>query len=123
MRALGELEERVMGILWRLDRPATVREVRTELNRDTRLAYTTVMTVMERLWRKGLLERRSQGRAFEYVPVSSEAEHTAELMHQVLSGTRDRRNALAHFVRGMKKSQEADLLRLAGEITRRKRGR
>ena len=123
MRSFGELEERIMNVLWHAKGPATVRDVHAVLTEETPLAYTTVMTVMDRLWRKGVLERRPQGRAYEYVPVHTEAEHTATLMNELLSRTRDRRTALAHFVRGMRRSDEAELLRLAEDGGSRKRAR
>lgn len=121
MRAFGELEERIMTILWRWDTPATVREVHHELTRQNALAYTTVMTVMDRLWRKGVLRREPRGRAFEYSPVQSEAEYTAGLMHELLSRARNRKAALAHFARGMRKRDEAELLRIARDTGARKR--
>lgn len=110
-----------MRVLWSKGGPSTVREVHGELAGDRDLAYTTVMTVMERLWRKGVLRREARGRAFEYAPLMSEAEYTARLMHQLLAGTSDRRNALAHFVRGMKRSDEAELRRLAAEAGSKRR--
>lgn len=123
MRSFGELEERIMNVLWRREGPATVRDVHAVLSKETPLAYTTVMTVMDRLWRKGVLERRPRGRAYEYEPIHTEAEHTATLMHELLARTRDRRTALAHFVRGMRRRDEAELLRLAEEGFSRKRAR
>jgi predicted transcriptional regulator len=120
VRTFGELEAEIMRALWRRDGPATVREVHGDLARRPRPAYTTIMTVMERLWRKGILKRTPRGRAFEYAPVMSEAEYTANLMHELLAGTSNRRNALAHFVRGMKKAEEQELLRLAREASRRR---
>lgn len=122
MRTLGELEERIMRLLWRRTKSATVREVHAALARQRDLAYTTVMTVMERLWRKGLLRREARGRAFEYIPAMSEGAYTAKLMNELLAGTGDRRGALAHFVRGMRETDEAELRRLAREAARRKRG-
>lgn len=111
-----------MRVLWdRPDEPATVREVHAALTQETPLAYTTVMTVLDRLWRKGLVRREPRGRAYQYAPVRSEAEHTAALMRELLSRTGDRQAALAHFVRGMKKRDEAALLRLVEEARRRGR--
>lgn len=121
MRVLGELESAVMATVWRSDVPITVREVHGALARERDLAYTTVMTVMERLWRKGLLRRAPSGRAFEYTAQLSEPEYTAKLMHELLGRTNDRRGALAHFVRGMRKADEQELRRLAREASRRKR--
>lgn len=120
MKAFGDLEDKIMRVLWRRG-PSTVRQVHDELARERKLAYTTVMTVMERLWRKDVLHRELSNRAFKYTPTKSEAEYTARLMHELLSTTSDRRTALAHFVRGMRKLEEGELLRLADEAARRRR--
>ena len=121
MRTLGELEERVMHVLWGRQKPTTVRDVFEQLAPERDLAYTTVMTVMDRLWRKGLLSREPRGRAFEYVAAVSEGEYTAGLMHRLLTTSRDRRQVLAHFLRGMRKADEAELMRLSREAKERKR--
>src|SRR5258708_39098935 len=63
MRQLGELEAVIMDRLWKWGRPALVREVVDDLHRDRPLAYTTVMTVMENLHRKGWLRRERGGPA------------------------------------------------------------
>lgn len=67
---LGPLEAEVMTLLWRRGE-APVGEVLERLNRrrDDPLAYTTAMTVLVRLWEKGLLDRRREGRAFVYRPI------------------------------------------------------
>ena len=57
MRQFGELEAVIMDRLWEWGRPALVREVLDDLRKDRPLAYTTVMTVMENLHRKGWLRR------------------------------------------------------------------
>ena len=123
MRTLGELEARIMDVLWRDETPLTVREVHDVLERSGPIAYTTVMTVMDRLWRKKMLRRRSRGRAYLYWPAKTEAAYTAALMHELLGATRDRRGALAYFVRGMAKRDEAELRRLAEEGLGRRRRR
>ena len=71
MRQFGELEAVIMDRLWEWGRPALVREVVEDLRRDRPLAYTTVMTVMENLHRKGWLRRERDGRAWRYEPTSS----------------------------------------------------
>lgn len=62
---IGPLEERVLELLWRTGE-RSVRDVREELGAT--LAYTTVMTTLDRLYKKGLLARRRSGRAFRYAP-------------------------------------------------------
>lgn len=65
-RVLGALESETMGVLWSSEHALSVRQVLDSLNvrRNTPLAYTTVMTVMRRLQRKGVLERERSGRGF-----------------------------------------------------------
>ena len=71
MEALGPLEITVMEILW-LHGDGNVHDVTQYLHRP--LAYTTVMTTLDRLYKKGLLERRKAERAFVYRPRLSRAE-------------------------------------------------
>ncbi len=61
----GSLELRVLEALWLRGTPASVRDVHTEF---TGAAYTTLMTTMDRLHRKGILARQREGRAFVYEP-------------------------------------------------------
>lgn len=59
----GPLEARVLDALWVVERPVTVRELQP---RFPAIAYTTLMTTLDRLHRKGVLERVKSGRAFVY---------------------------------------------------------
>jgi predicted transcriptional regulator len=97
MRRFGELEAVIMDRLWERGSPALVREIVDDLRPGRPLAYTTVMTVMENLHRKGWLRRERDGRAWRYGPTGSRSAYTAALMNDALSTTADRRNALAHF--------------------------
>jgi predicted transcriptional regulator len=74
-KLLGPLEAEVMRVLWRADEPLTVRELLGQLNdnRNPRLAYTTVMTVMNRLVDKGALSRERRGRGYAYEPTADSA--------------------------------------------------
>ena len=112
MRQLGELEAVVMDRLWDWGRPALVREVVEDLRADRPLAYTTVMTVMENLYRKGRLRRQRDGRAWRYEPAGSRSGYTAALMSDALATSTDRRTALAHFVLAMS-PRDAELLQQA----------
>jgi predicted transcriptional regulator len=82
----------------------TVREVHDVLVKDRDIAYTTVMTVLDRMARKDLVEREREGRAWRYRPAQSRGEMTAEVMRQALgefaeeANPRDRQAALVAFV-------------------------
>jgi predicted transcriptional regulator len=76
------------------------------------LAYTTVMTVMENLYRKGWLRRDRDGRAWRYEPTRSRSSYTAALMSDALAASADRRTALRHFALQMS-PHDAALLREA----------
>ena len=78
LRQLGPLEQRMLDALWARG-SATVREL-VEAGCEE-LAYTTVMTTLDRLFKKGLLTRSEEGRAFRYVPQFSREE-----LHQEAAG-------------------------------------
>ncbi|HEX6869542.1 MAG TPA: BlaI/MecI/CopY family transcriptional regulator [Micromonosporaceae bacterium] len=119
IRGLGDLEAVIMDRLWSWDRPTSVREICDDLLRERQIAYTTVMTVMENLHRKGMLTRERDGRAWRYRPARSRAEHTAELLEEVLDGANDRTAALMTFVRRMSRSELAALRRALSQHTSR----
>jgi len=75
--ALGPLETRVLELLWEQQRMFTVRQVQATF---PDLAYTTLMTTLDRLYRKGILIRRRRGRAFTYEPRCSRQELLSELV-------------------------------------------
>jgi predicted transcriptional regulator len=97
VRAFGDLEAAIMKLLWDVDEPLVVREVVVGLQPHRPLAYTTVMTVMDTLHRKGWLTRKRDGRAWRYTPAVSRHIYTAQLMNDALSTTTDRAGALASF--------------------------
>jgi predicted transcriptional regulator len=115
MPHLGALERSVMDILWDAAAPLRVREVLEHLedNDDRDLAYTTIMTVLDRLGAKDMVRRERDGRAFRYAPVLSRDAATAELLHAALdeAGT-NRTAALVHFARTVNPA-EAKALRAA----------
>jgi predicted transcriptional regulator len=109
MPGLGVLEARVMRAIWARGGPVTVRDVVGDLQTDGPIAYTTVLTVMGNLARKGWLRRREEGRAHEYEPLMSGDEYSASLMRQALSDSNDRPAALMRFI-GDLTTEEADAL-------------
>lgn len=110
--AMGELESAVMDVLWDAEGPMIPGEVHELLSTGRPLAYTTVMTILVRLWQKGRLEREVQGRAYAYRPVHTREEHAALRMAEVLVGTNDRLVALSYFVAGLKPAERTRLRRL-----------
>ncbi len=118
MRQFGELEAVIMDRLWEWGKPTLVRVMVDDLNRDRPLAYTTVMTVMENLYRKGWLRRQRDGRAWRYEPTGSRSGYTAALMTDALATSADRRTALTHFVLQMS-PHDAALLQQALDQARR----
>ncbi|MCA1712756.1 MAG: BlaI/MecI/CopY family transcriptional regulator [Actinobacteria bacterium] len=123
MSKFGELEAAVMDRLWTAGDGRLVRDVLTELQVDREIAYTTVMTVMERLFRKGMLTRVQQGKAFIYAPAMTRADYTANAMAAALAGTRDRDAALVHFADKMTAREASTLLAALASRAERRRGR
>src|SRR6266571_5644456 len=82
-RYLGDLQGAVMEIFWRRE-SATVREVADELNKKRSLAYTTVLTLVSRLWSRGLLEREPEGRGFRYWATKSRDDFLADLSDELI---------------------------------------
>ncbi len=122
--ALGRLEREVMEIVWRAD-GLTVRDVQAKLQR--RAAYTTVMTTLDRLFKKGLVVRTTAGRAFVYRASRSREEAQSAVASGVLTGLLSTGAAmpiLSNLV-DVVGDQEgaADLLRALEELVRDKRRR
>ena len=102
---LGHLESCVMEILWSAGE-SNVRDVAEKLPRP--LAYTTVMTTLDRLYKKGLLERRKSERAFFYSPRLTQPEWERQCAGEVLAG----------FLGGPKKSGEMLISFLVDQVSR-----
>jgi predicted transcriptional regulator len=105
-----------MGHLWADksgERWFTVREVHEELAREREIAYTTVMTVLQRLAKKRLVLEAKEGRAYLYRATSSISAVTADLMHDALqeAGSADRAAALTRFVEAASPAEVAILRR------------
>jgi predicted transcriptional regulator len=101
---VGELERRVMDILWEQQgREMTGRDVATLL---PEYAYTTVATVLDRLVHKGLVRRKMEGRFIRFTAIGTPGAHTATLMHEALAtGGEDRAAALSRFVETLSPSE------------------
>lgn len=99
MPVFGELEQAVMDVLWASPTAMSVRDVQAELVRDRDLAYTTVMTVMDRLAKKSQLQRELEGRAWKYRPTYSWAELVSnEIVGLLQTGPAEQRRAVLDAV-------------------------
>ena len=98
MRGFGDLEAVIMTRVWDHDGPVTVRDLVDELQRERPIAYTTVMTTMDNLHRKGWLARVKDGKAYLYTATASRAEYSARLMREALADGGDTEVVLSHFL-------------------------
>ena len=115
MATLGDLERAVMGVLWSTENALSANDLRDRLDAAERdggreVAVTTVLTVLSRLEAKGFVSRDRSSRPHLYRSVTTRAEHTAGLMHEVLGTAPDREAALARFI-GQVSPAEAETLR------------
>lgn len=109
--ALGKLEARVMEILWQLGQ-GNVHDVSSRI--DAPRAYTTVMTTLERLFKKGLLTRQKSGRAFIYAPAVAREEwerrRADSLVASFLNGAQPSRDLLVSTLLDAVGQHDAKLL-------------
>ena len=85
-KVLGDLEARVMHVVWALGRPATAREVHERVLREHEVAIHTVITVLNKLVVKGLLSREKRNDILHYHPCLGEAEFRAHASRRVVEG-------------------------------------
>lgn len=108
-RGFGDLEAVVMDRLWVRDSATTVREVFEDLLRDREIAYTTVMSTMDNLHRKGWLSRQRQGKAYLYWPRMTREQYSAHLMRDALDAGGRSDLVLAHFLDQISDDESAAL--------------
>ena len=98
MRGFGELETVIMHMVWDHGGPVTVRDLFDELAQERAIAYTTVMSTMDNLHRKGWLARTKDGKAYRYTATASREEYSARLMQEALAVGGDTEVVLTHFI-------------------------
>jgi predicted transcriptional regulator len=112
----GQLERAVLQVLWETPTPVAARDVLAALARrddaERELAVTTVLTVLDRLRRKGLVQRERDGRAHLYQASVTREEYVASLMLDALGQAPDRGAALTRFLGGVS-AADTDHLRQA----------
>lgn len=87
-----------MDRLWSGEGAVAVRDVLDDLRKERAIAYTTVMTVLDNLHRKGIVTRERVGRAWAYRPAQSREEFDADAMAAVLESSSDRSATLLRFI-------------------------
>src|SRR5215467_2696527 len=106
--SLGPLETRLLELLWERSRAATVRDLQRGC---PGLAYTTILTTLDRLYRKGLLLRQRHGRAFAYEPRLTRDELLSELVSghvtDLLGASRQSSVILSTLVRAVRDTDAA----------------
>ena len=105
----------ILDVLWDNPDGLVPREVHERLAGVRPLAPTTVGTVLTRLWEKGVLRRRRDGRAYVYLPRESRSEYTARRMNEILQASGNRSEALASFVEEIPPKDRKQLRRILGK--------
>ncbi|WP_456383921.1 BlaI/MecI/CopY family transcriptional regulator [Persephonella sp.] len=115
----GELEEKVMDYLWKHG-SGTVKEVRSGLG-ENRFAHTTVMTVMDRLYKKGILRRKKEGKGYRYYPVMTRDEFESQVAKKVITDIlkNNPSSAVAAFEGVIEELGEEEIRKLKEIIERR----
>jgi len=111
-----------MEVLWQTESSLTVRQVSNGLTQRN-LAHTTVMTVLDRLAKKGFARRERDGRAWRYRPAATREAYVAELMLTALEQTGDRDAALARFAQSVSGAEAVVLLDALSQLDREQDGR
>jgi predicted transcriptional regulator len=109
VHGFGELEAVLMQRIWDHGGAVTVRDLFEGLREERNIAYTTVMSTMDNLYRKGWLARERDGKAYRYTAVASREEYGARLMREAMAGAGDTEAVLSHFVAQMDGSESAAL--------------
>ncbi|CAN5524521.1 BlaI/MecI/CopY family transcriptional regulator [soil metagenome] len=119
-RGFGDLEAVVMDQVWANGDAVTVRDVFDELASRRDIAYTTVMSTMDNLHRKGWLARERSGKAYVYWATMTREERSANLMSEAFHAGGDTDLVLSHFL-GQMKPEESEKIRAALRRVSRRR--
>ena len=123
VRGFGELEAVIMDRLWNRAEVATVREVFDEFADQRRIAYTTVMSTMDNLHRKGWLARERVGKAYRYRPILTKEEHSARLMRDAFDVGGDADLVLTFFLDQLNAEKAAQVQAALRRLSKGRRGK
>lgn len=121
-RALGDLEKDIMNILWQKG-GVTGKEALAEISRSKKAAITTVLTVLDRLVKKGIVKKVKGESVYIYTPALTKDEFTDIVSHEVMRGVLDisASSAVASFVDVLAEADPKELDRLSRLIEKKKR--
>ncbi|WP_102143056.1 BlaI/MecI/CopY family transcriptional regulator [Mycobacterium hubeiense] len=122
-RGFGDLEAVVMDCLWMREGATPVREVFEDLRHHREIAYTTVMSTMDNLHRKGWLSRERHGKAYLYWPSLTREQYSAQLMRDALDDGGRSDLVLTHFLEQFSDDESAALRKVLRRLATRKRTR
>jgi len=122
VHGFGELEAVLMQRIWDHGGTLTVRDLFEELREERNIAYTTVMSTMDNLHRKGWLDRVREGKAYRYTPTASRAEYSARLMREALADGGDPELVLGHFIAQIGTGESDALRSVLGKLRRGRSG-
>ena len=111
-RAMGSLESAVLDVLWQTDTAVKPGEVLERLSIDPPVSYATVLTILRRLWKKGLVTRERIGKADHYQPARTRDEQTAATMADAFAAAGNPSAALGHFVAQLSADEASALRRI-----------
>ncbi len=102
---LGELEKEIMDRIWKQTEPVSVRFIFEDISESRKIAYTTVMTIIGRLQEKGLLKRKTEGKAYLYEAAYSKDKFLAKASQQIIKSfvASFGDAAVAHFAQEIEK--------------------
>jgi predicted transcriptional regulator len=110
-----------MDRLWNRTEATTVRDIFDEFAGSRRIAYTTVMSTMDNLHRKGWLARERVGKAYRYWPTMTREEHSAKLMRDALDGGGDADLVLTFFLDQLGADKSAQVQAALRRLSRNRR--
>lgn len=115
-RPPGTLSAQILDLLWSAGVAMTAGQVQAELavTDPRRLAYSTIVTVLSRLYARDLVDRRPAGRAYAYQALTDRSQLAAQRMRRLLDAVDNRRQVLASFVSDLSPGDEEVLRDLLG---------
>lgn len=109
---MGSLESAVLEVMWSAEQPLKPGHVLERLAIDPPVTYSTVLTILRRLWKKGLVSRERDGKAYRYTPVRTREEEIGLAMATTFSAASDAALALGHFVSQLSAAETIALQKL-----------